>query len=243
MVSDTRLGMGHCTPIPFIDLWYPGRASEEIVPGQDVPMTLIGVIKEGEEALLIASDNLERSTGGFSVTPRSKLHRLEDKAFAWACTGNATLSEWLSQELANNNPQSWDDITGHNGFRDSVATLNGNEKAGLTLARSNPGPDHLVTSVMAGWLNSEPGMWDLDENGQPTPHLDRDVLFEGGPVRALLAYSIWDALNDSPKSIVDRLQAVYRIIGARERSIDEVPDIWRITPDGITIVQGRDGLI
>ena len=159
-------------------------------------MTLICVAKESESSLLIAADNLEQSTGGYSATPRSKLHRVEDKALAWACSGNATVGEWLSRQFAESNPQSWDAITSHEEFRSSVAILNGNERAVAALARSQPGANHLVACVMAGWLNGEPGIWDIDSEGQPSPHLDRQILFEGSV--ALHAHLIWDALKDSP---------------------------------------------
>jgi len=46
------------------------------------------------------------------------------------------------------------------------------------------------------WLNGEPGIWDIDSEGQPSPHLDRQILFEGSV--ALHAHLIWDALKDSP---------------------------------------------
>lgn len=201
-------------------------------------MTLIAVVVESDDALLIAADNLERGAGGYSVTPRSKLHKTKGGSFAWACSGNATVGDWVSTQLAGNAPSSWEAITGINGFRTVVASINGGERGIVALARTPWRDDNGATCVLAGWLGDVFGVWDIDANGQPTPHLEHGVLFEGGPVKE--AHLIWDALADSKKPILDKLRRIYEVLGARLRMIDEHPDIWRITKEGMTIVQGRD---
>ena len=216
--------------------WYPDG---EIDVFKDVPMTLISVVKETESALLIAADNLEYNPEGrFSITPKSKLNRVGSGALAWACAGNATVGGWFSGRLRANAPTSWFDVTDENGLRNAVAKLNGSERGSAQLARIPWKDDFGVTCVLAGWLNGEVGIWDIDTCGQPTPFLDHGILFEGGPVKE--AHLIWDALEDSNKTPLEKLQSVYKVIGVRTRMIDEDPDIWRITSEGITVVQGRD---
>lgn len=225
-------------PSRQIDLRYPEQDYEELWPGQDIAMTLIAVVKETEESLLIAADNLERGGGGFSVTPRSKLHKSKGGVFAWACSGNAAVGSWLSNHLSDNVPMSWETVSNPAALPKVVAQLNADQRGIIQLTRNEWKDDYGVTCVMAGCLDGGLGIWDIDTNGQPTPHMERGVLFDGGP--AQYAEVAWAVLEDSTKAAIDKLRAVYRCVALNGRIIDENPDVWRITSEGITVVQGRD---
>lgn len=203
-------------------------------------MTLIVVVKEDDQSLLIAADGLERSSNNvYTITKRPKLHKASQGGLAWAASGNATVAEWLAEKLTAQPPNSWATMRDNTaGIPLIVANLNGDQRHILAGARAPWRNDFGVTCVIAGWLEGELGIWEIDNCGQPTPYLEHGFCAIGGP--ASTAEHISTALFDSPKNPLEKLKTIFNAIIKGIPSIGYPLDIWRITPGGVTIVEGRD---
>ncbi len=208
---------------------------------KEPPMTVIVGVRENDDCILLASDRGIQDFGGLrDILPYVKLNKLERATIAWGCSGNGTLGEefskWLMGQVA--------PLTSWKQLQDMVvnklAELNGTQRAITRRAGVEPTPDHLVSCLLAGWVDNQPGIFEFDDQGRFATYWAQGfyAIGSGSAVAAIAART----LRQIKASGIDKLRLLMDVVVKTARGCEPPITIWRLRAGDITeVTSGQEG--
>ena len=198
-------------------------------------MTVITVLRESEDSILIAADSGgHESPGPTRIRIPDKLKRHPLVPVAWAGAGGDSIGERFTGWLQDEGLENWNNCRSDAGNK--FAELIGDVVQRISISQRRPArPDELAQALLVGWLDSQPQIIELDDRGVDTSYLVEG--FHAIGAGKLYAYTAHRTLQRYRLRPLSRLNRIMRIAATMAVQSDLPIHIWRVTSEGIQEVQ------
>jgi hypothetical protein len=214
------------------------RSEKLVIKERELPVTIIAVVWEGDDSILIAADSGETEMpDGTRAKYLHKLKKHPTAPLAWGMAGDMNIgvnfSEWLQE-------YEWPpkNLTI---FREELATeladLNGKERERIKRAGFKAKKDDFCDALVAGYLDT-PFAFGISYRGK-IGLIEKEHGFDAigsGSAHAKItyrAYTLPEGVSNAMPNILYKMRLTMEVASVQVQNCDLPVHIWRITKDKI----------
>lgn len=210
--------------------------SERVTPRLgEFPMTIVALMKESEDSLLLAADS--QFTDGDIKSTYSKLRKVSSQLVAWSSAGNPSIGldefgEWLkTYDFLEKNWASFaEDAIGQ------LSRLNGAQRERTRMSGVEWNKNFAADVIIAGWLADTMGAYALSDDGRFHDALQHgfEAIGTGAKYAKIALHTVGLCQGYQDKETT--LKIVMRVVAERVQDCILPVEVFRLKKDGIELI-------